>query len=820
MKVSLSWLREYIPIDLDSQEISDRLTMAGLEVDGVESLYDYLDNVIVAQVVEARQHPNADKLTCCVVDIGKGELSPIVCGAPNVREGMYVACALPGAVLPGGFKIKKSKLRGQPSHGMLCSAAELMLADDASGIMDLEGDFVAGSPLESALNLDDAVFEIDLTPNRPDCLSLIGVAREIGAFTEPQSKVTLPGVTFPESQMDSRCIHDFVSVEIEDPKLCPRYTAGMLFDVTVGPSPLWLKRRLEAVGLSSVNNVVDITNFVMMETGQPLHAFDYDNIAKSKIIIRTAGKPGDSPLAFTTLDSKVHQLDSEMLMICDGEKPVGIAGVMGGENSEITDATTRVLVESAYFNPVSIRRTAKRTGISSDASHRFERGVDPEGTMFALKRAVSLMAQLCSATIAGDLIDENPVKAQPVTIDMKAEALNVRLGTSFSLDEMARILASVEFGVEKNPNQEDEGLLRVHVPSFRVDVTRPEDLSEEVARLWGYNNIETSYPLVKAKGRPLNNRLVLRSKIRQAMPGFGFCEAINYNFIRRDACERMGIDGADKRTRMVEILNPISDQMAVLRTSIVPGLLESMARNTAQQVDTLQLFEIGKTFFDVAPGEQPEEVEVVGGLITGYRWDQTWYSKKEAVDFFDLKGVVQGLLDALQISGVVYERTDAEACPYFEPGYGAKIVKDGLVLGALGKIASGVGAAFGLKQDAYIFDLDMDSVEKAVPPSIQAVGLPKFPSISRDMTFIVSKRVEVGAMMDTISTFAQKQGLIEDYFLFDVFEGQNIGEDKKSLSFRIVYRSASKTLTEKNIKKIHDHLSQKLINDFNAGLPG
>ena len=820
MKVSLSWLREYIPIDLDPQEISDRLTMAGLEVDGVESLYDYLDNVVVAQVVEARQHPNADKLTCCAVDIGKGELAPIVCGAPNVREGMYVACARPGAVLPGDFKIKKSKLRGEPSHGMLCSAAELMLADDASGIMDLEGDLVAGTPLVSALKLDDAVFEIDLTPNRPDCLSLVGVAREIGAFTEPQNKVTLPDVAFTDSQMDSRSIHDFVSVEIEDPQLCPRYTAGMLFDVTVGPSPLWLKQRLEAVGLSSVNNVVDITNFVMMETGQPLHAFDYDNIAKSKIVVKTAGKPGDSPLEFTTLDSKVHKLDPEMLMICDGEKPVGIAGVMGGENSEITDATTRVLVESAYFNPVSIRRTAKRTGISSDASHRFERGVDPEGTMFALKRAVSLMAQVCSATIARELIDENPVKAQPVIIDMKPEALNVRLGTSFSADEMAQILTSVEFEVEKTPDPESEGVLRVHVPSFRVDVTRPEDLSEEVARLWGYNKIETSYPLVKAKGRPLSSRLALRGKIRQILPGFGFCEAINYNFIRKDACERLGIEGSDKRTRMVEILNPISDQMSVLRTSLLPGLLESMARNTAQQVDTLQLFEIGKTFFDVAPGEQPEEVEVVGGVITGYRLDQTWYSKKEAVDFFDLKGVVQGLLDALQISGVVYERTDAETCPYFESGYGAKVVKDGQVLGVLGKIASRVGTAFGLKQDAYVFELDMNSLEKSVPAAVQAVGLPKFPSISRDMTFIVSKRVEVGAMMEAISAFAQKQGLIEDYSLFDVFEGQNIGEDNKSLSFRVVYRSASKTLTEKNIKKIHDQLSQKLISDFNAGLPG
>jgi len=820
MKVSLSWLREYIPVDLDPKDLSDRLTMAGLEVDGVESLYGYLDKVVVAQVVQARQHPNADKLTCCTVDIGKGELFPIVCGAPNVREGMYVACALPGAVLPGDFKIKKSKLRGEPSHGMLCSAAELMLAHDASGIMDLDGEFVTGTPLESALKLTDAVLEIDLTPNRPDCLSLIGVAREIGAFTEPRNKVTLPDVTFPEAKMDSRDIHDFVSVQIEDPQLCPRYTAGMLFDVKVGPSPVWLKQRLEAVGLSCVNNVVDITNFVMMETGQPLHAFDYDDIAKSKIIVRTAGKPGDAPLEFTTLDSKVHNLDPEMLMICDGEKPVGIAGVMGGENSEITDATTRVLVESAYFNPVSIRRTAKRTGIASDASHRFERGVDPEGTLFALNRAVSLMAQFCSATIARGIIDENPVKTPPVTIDLSPKALNVRLGTSFSADEIAQILGSVEFGIDKKAAQKDDGLLQVHVPSFRVDVARPEDLSEEVARLWGYNKIETSYPLITAKGRVLASRPVLRGKIRQALAGFGFCEAINYNFIRKDACARMGIDGPDKRTRMVEILNPISDQMAVLRTSIVPGLLEAMARNTAKQVDTLQLFEIGKVFFDTAPGKQPEEVEVVGGLITGYRWDQTWYSKKEAVDFFDLKGVVQGVLASFQISGVLYERTETGTCPYFEPGYGARVVKDGLVLGTLGKIASGVGAAFGLKQDAYLFDLDMDSLEKALPQAIQAVGLPKFPSISRDMTFIVPKRVEVGVMIDTISAFAQKQGLIEDYFLFDVFEGSNIGEDKKSLSFRVVYRSASKTLTENNIKKIHEQLSQKIINDFQADLPG
>ncbi len=816
MKVSLSWLREYLPIDMDPQEISDRLTMAGLEVDGVENLYDYLDNVIVGQVVQARQHPNADKLTCCAVDVGREELVPIVCGAPNVKEGMFVACAQPGAVLPGDFKIKKSKLRGEPSHGMLCSAAELMLSSDAAGIMDLEGELTPGVPLETALKLTDAVFEIDLTPNRPDCLSVIGVAREIAAFHGFKNKVTFPDVTLPLDRRDDRDIRDYVSVEIHDPELCPRYTAGMVFDVKVGPSPLWLKQRLEAVGLSSINNVVDITNFVMMETGQPLHAFDYDNLAKHKIVVKTAGKPGDDPVEFTTLDSKSHKLDPEMLMICDGEKAVAIAGVMGGENSEIEETTTRVLVESAYFNPVSVRRTAKRTGIATDASHRFERGIDPEGTMFALERALCLMAQLCSATIAKGIIDENPVKAPPVCIDVSAEALNVRLGTDFSAEKIAEILESVAFVVEKNGNN----ALKVHVPSFRVDVTRPEDLSEEVARLWGYNNIETSYPVVLAKGRLLNPRLQLRSRIRQAMTGFGFCEAINYNFIREDACDRMGLDAQDKRRRMVEILNPISEQMAVLRTSLVPGLLDAMVRNTAKQNDTLELFEIGKVFFHKAEGEQPDEVESVAGLITGFRFDQTWYSKKEPVDFFDLKGLLQGLLDNLMIQGVRYEKADPATTPYFEAGYGAKIIKDGLVLGYIGKIASKVGVAFGLKQATFVFELDMDSLEKVVPEAIQAGSVPKFPAVSRDMTFIVDKNIEVGQILDIMAVFATKQALIETYFLFDVFEGDNIGRDKRSLSFRVVYRSATKTLTENNIKKIHAQLSQRILDTFDAGLPG
>ncbi len=816
MKVSLSWLRDYIPVDLDPQEMSDRLTMAGLEVDAVESLYDYLDKVVVGRVVEATQHPNADKLTCCGVDVGADELSPIVCGAPNVREGMFVACALPGAVLPGDFKIKKSKLRGEKSCGMLCSAAELLLNSDAAGIMDLEGEFVPGTPLETALALTDTVFEIDLTPNRPDCLSVIGVARETGAFTEPKNKVTLPDAGLPEDRIVSESIHDHASVEIKDPELCPRYTAGMLFDVKVGPSPHWLKQRLEFVGLTPINNVVDITNFVMMETGQPLHAFDYDNLAKGKIVVRAAGEPGGAPIEFTTLDSKVHKMDPEMLMICDGEKPVAIAGVMGGENSEISDTTTRVLVESAYFNPISVRRTAKRTGIGTDASHRFERGVDPEGTLFAMKRAVALMAELCDAKIADGVIDEHPLKPEPTLIELKVEALNVRLGTEFSADAIAKILESVEFSVENI----GDGRLAIGVPTFRVDVTRPEDLSEEVARLWGYNNIKTSYPPVPAKGKVLSPRLLLRRKIRQTMTGFSFYEAINYNFIHEDSCNRLGLSEGDARQSVEEILNPISDQMSVLRTSLVPGLLETMRRNTAQQADTLRVFEVGKVFFATAKGEQPKEVEMVGGLITGNRSDQTWFSKKESMDFFDLKGVVQGLLDDLFVTDVAYVKIDDNSCPYFETGYGACVVKNGKTICTLGKINGQVLKTYGLKQDAFVFDMDMELLQDAMPEAIQAEPLSRFPSVSRDMTLIVDNGVEVGAILEDVKNFAKKQALIEDYFLFDVFEGEAIGMGKKSLSFRVVYRSANKTLTEKNIKKVHANLSKRVLDTFNASLPG
>ncbi len=811
MKVSLSWLKEYVSVDLDVDDMAAKLTMAGLEVDAVEERYDYLANIVIARVDEVKKHPNADKLSVCKVNAGGNDSIQIVCGAPNVREGMFVPCALPGAVLPGDLKIKKGKLRGEVSQGMLCSASELRLNTDASGIMDLEGDFIAGTPLEDALKISDTVFEIDLTPNRPDCLSYIGVAREVAAFTDPRQKVMLPDYSLPEDKIGSVSIHDHAKVEIMDPDLCPRYSAGLLVDIKVEPSPFWLQEKLESIGLTPVNNVVDITNFIMMETGQPLHAFDFDEVAKGKIIVRRAGNDKE----FTTLDSKVHTLESDMLMICDGQRPVALAGVMGGENSEISDTTTRVLIESAYFNPVSIRKTAKKTGIATDASHRFERGVDPDGTVNALKRAVSLMAQICNATIAKDLIDEHPNKPVPIKIDLNTDALNIRLGTDFDTDKIKEFLASVEFDVEKTEDKR----LTVGVPSFRVDVLRPEDLSEEVARLWGYNNIQTSYPLVPAKGKVLNPKIALREKIRQTLTGFSFFEAINYNFIHENSCNRLNLSDTDKRRQVETILNPISDQMSVLRSSLVPGLLETMKKNISQQTDTLKFFEIGKIFIATQKGSLPEEIERLAGLITGSRTESSWYSKKTGVDFFDLKGVIEGLLNALMIGNIGFEKIEDGSCPYYQNGYAAYVKSGDTLMGTLGKIDEKVLKNYGLKQDAFVFDFSLNGIQELIPKSLTALPLPKFPSVSRDLTLIVDRSVTVGAILNQIELISKKQSLIEKVFLFDVYEGQPLPEGKKSLSFRVVYRSASKTLKEKNIKKLHVNISKTIIDQFNADLP-
>ena len=811
MKVSLSWLKEYTSVDIEPTEMAAKLTMAGLEVESFYDRYAYLDKVVVARVVETKKHPNADKLTCCSVNVGNDEIKNIVCGAPNVREGLVVPCAIIGAVLPGDFKIKKSKLRGEVSEGMLCSSSELKLDSIFSGIMELDQNLVPGTPLADALGLSDYIFDIDLTPNRPDCLSMTGVAREIAAFKRPAEKLFIPKADLDGKIRETSFIDDFAKVDIIDSDLCPRYTAGLVLDVKVKPSPFWLRQRLEAIEMNPVNNIVDITNFVMMETGQPLHAFDFDLISEGRIEVRKAG----DDKKFTTLDGKEHDLEPDMLMICDGKGPVAVAGVMGGENSEISEKTTRVLVESAYFNPVSVRKTSKRTGIITDASHRFERGVDPCNTKNVLKRALALMADIGDGAIVKGIIDEHPVKKPLTEIMLDINSLNKRLGTNFSSKEISEFLESVEFKVTRV----NDTVLKVIVPCFRVDVSRPEDLSEEVARLWGYDNIKTSFPEIPAQGGKLSPVITLRENIREIMNGVGFSEAVNYSFISSDFCDKLLLNSGDKKRNVETILNPISDEMSVLRTSLLPGLLDTMRRNNYQQIDNLKLFETGHVFFAVQKGVQPEEKEMAAALWTGGKSELSWHSKKIDSDFFDMKGAVEGLLNGLGISNLVFSRANDKEFPYLKKGYAAVITKKDEQLGSIGQINSRVLNDFSLKQDTFVFELDMESLLKALPESIQAVAIPKFPSLSRDITIIVDKDVEAGAVISEIKGLMEKNPLIEDVFLFDVYEGKPLCENKKSLSLRVVYRSWEKTLKEKMVKGVHNHISKLIIDKFKADLP-
>ncbi|MFW5636914.1 MAG: phenylalanine--tRNA ligase subunit beta [Thermodesulfobacteriota bacterium] len=803
MKVSLSWLSRYLPVEMPAADIAEALTMAGLEVDSVFDRYAYLNTVRVGRVAAVHPHPNADKLKLCEVTIGD-RTHRVVCGAPNVRPDMLAPLALPGTLFPNGLLLEQSVIRGQASEGMLCSEGELELGPDRSGIMDLDPDSTVGAPLTEALNLHDPVIEIDLTPNRPDCLSLLGIAREVAAIQGNR-------VTYPEARLSENAgeITGKTSVTIEDPDHCPRYAARMVEGITIGPSPFWLQDRLLSVGLRPINNIVDITNFVMMETGQPLHAFDFDHLEEHRIVVRTANE-GEK---FTTLDGKERTLASDMLMICDGKKPVAVGGVMGGLNSEIENTTTRVLIESAYFDPVSIRRTAKRLGLGTDASHRFERGVDPDGILAALDRAAHLMVEIGGGALVDGLIDERPkiVENRPVTLNVSRT--NRVLGIDLDADRIADLLRSIEFGVEKEgPNG-----LTVTVPSFRVDVTRPEDLMEEVARLWGYNRIPVTSPAMPAEAVRPTPRMTARNRIKDLMSGYGFAEAVNYSFIDRGACDKLRLKEDDPRRRLLEILNPLTEEQTVMRTSLIPGLLETMGRNLAWQMRNLRLFEIGKTFVSNGQEALPDETEMLAGLLTGAIHEGTWHTEERPTDFFDLKGTAEALLNALSLPDLRFTAMDDTDCTYTRPGYTARILAGDQDLGLLGEVHPTTLKAYDLKQTAFIVELNLDRLIPLISDEKQARPIPRFPSVARDITIIVDRSVEADDLLRSVLEMDEE--LVEDLFLFDLYEGENIPQGRKSVSFRIIYRSALETLEDEAVTGIHQRISDMLLKKYNAAFP-
>jgi phenylalanyl-tRNA synthetase beta chain len=807
MKISLNWLKTYVPIQMDVDALADALTMTGLEVEAAYDRYDYLKTVVVGRVVSISPHPDSARLQCCVVDSGNARI-PVVCGAPNVHVNCLSALALPGTQLPDGTVIEASTIRGADSAGMLCSEGELGLGPDRSGIMILPQDLLAsvavGRSLASVLDISDRVLEIGLTPNRSDCLSMVGIAREVAAIQK--NALTYPEINLPEGKGD---IRQMTSVSILAPEHCPRYAARILTGATVGPSPHWLCDRLISVGIRPINNVVDITNFVMMETGQPLHAFDFDRLAGHRIVVRTA-LPGES---FTTLDHKSRTLTADMLMICDGEKSVAIAGVMGGHNSEIEPSTQSILIESACFDPTSIRKTSKYFGLSTDASHRFERGVDPEGTVFALDRAAALMADICGGALIEGIIDERPVVREQKPIVLSAGAANRLLGTDIDSAAMDGLLESIGFTVETlNPDQR-----RVVPPSFRVDVSRPVDLVEEIARLSGYEKIPTTFPVISegsTRSFPSQNP---REQTLQLMTGFGFSETITYSFVHPQSCAFLNLEPGDPRMRALSVLNPLSEDQGVMRTSLIPGILETAFRNISQQSRNLKLFEIGNVFFSNGQDVLPDEVEMLSGLWTGSRQEASWHAPETACDFYDLKGVVEALLAALHIHDIRFSGSAALSCPYLKPGYAAGIQCGRQVAGYIGQVHPETLSRYNIKQPAYVFEIDIQKLFDSVPDVHQTAAIPRFPAVARDMTLILSKTLESGSIIEMVQKMHDP--LVERIMLFDVFEGGHLPLDKKSLSFRLIYRSADGTLEDEAVNSLHKSISDKLIQEFDAALP-
>lgn len=811
MKFTIDWLNEYVNTDgITPAELADHLTMLGLEVDTVTELFQELASVKTALVLSVAPHPDADNLSLCQVSVGTETLQ-IVCGAPNVRPGLATPIALPGTTLPGGIKIKKSKVRGVESLGMLCSERELGLGSGHSGIMELPEGTPHGQSFVQALGLQDTLVEVDLTPNRPDCASVIGIAREVaGVIRRP--------LTLPVDQAGVQSDQALFSVDIESFELCPRYAARLITGVTIAPSPWWLRRRLLSIGLRPINNVVDITNLVMMEYGQPLHAFDFDKLAGRKIVVR---HPRMDELDFTTLDGVERKLDPEMLMICDGARPVAVAGIMGGMNSEVSDSTTAILLESACFNPISVRKTARKLNLLSEASYRFERGVDPGGCVTAMERAVRLLCEVAGGTAAPGGVDQYGGQRPLNTLVLRISRTAELLGISLSSEKIAKVLSSIGFRCQGK----DTDSLWVGVPSFRVDIEREVDLVEEVARLIGYNTIPATLPAVHLSYPEQDSSRQIKTRIGTLLTGIGYSEAINYSFTTEKHLRGLGLADSDPRCRWVRLLNPLSEEQSVMRTMLLPGLLENVLRNVSFQKNAVKLFEVGKVFTPKGENEQPLEQTRFAGVLSGNRFGEAsaYHFKEQAVDFLDAKGAVEYLLDGLRLLGAgeasvlrfaLPEQNRME--PFCDPLQCLVITKGEQEVGCVARILPDVLRKFGIKQDVFFFDLDFDALcqLQAVPKIFSA--LPVFPAVGRDIAMLVPENVAAGALVEAV--LAAREPLIERCEIFDVYRGDSVQPGYKSVALSVTYRSSQKTLTEKNVEKVHMKIVNMLSSQFEGTL--
>ncbi len=799
MLVSAKWLREYVDFPMTVTELGERLTMVGLELEGIEERPRALKQVVTARVESVSKHPQADRLQLCEMSTGT-QTYRVVCGAPNVVASAVVPLALAGAKLPSGISIQETSVRGQYSQGMLCSQRELGLGDDAGGIWLLPPGTRVGVLLAEALGINDTVLDVAVTPNRPDCLSVVGIAREVAAICGKQ--LQYPVSTCNETGPP---VETLGAVAIDDPVGCPRYAARIVDGVRIGPSPEWLRNRLESAGIRSINNMVDVTNFVLLELGQPLHAFDFDRLAEHRIVVRRA-QLGER---FTTLDGSERSLHEDTLLICDGRRPVAIAGVMGGLNSEITAETTRVLIESAFFQPQGIRRTSKKLGLRTESSYRFERGVDPEGVIRAVDRAAQLMLEVGGGRLAAGRIDVYPGPISQPNLTLPVDRTNRFLGTQLTAAQMAKTLASIEMEVEFL----DDNRLRVVPPSFRQDVSREVDLMEEIARLAGYNTIPSTCPEASVFSNVPDDHLIVRETVRDALAGFGFVETITYSFVSQASLEQLRLSKDDHRIRTLKLQNPLSEDQTVMRTSLIPGLLATARRNIDHRNLDLRIYELSKVFLTTM-NELPEERYHLAGLMTGLRRPQLLYGAEDKIEYPDVKGVVEGLLGIFHIHGCRFRQEALE--PYLDPWASTAVFHGDQRLGTLGRLHAEVERGWDLKAPVFLLELDFERLFglRGARPLYEA--LPKFPSVTRDMALVVDDTLAVQLPMDFISD--QRLPLLEMVEIFDLYRNLQLGKGKKSVGYRLVYRAPDRSLTDEEVNVIHADLVRRVLKTFRAVL--
>lgn len=785
MKVSYRWLREYVETDLAPRAVADRLTNAGLEVAEAAPLVTGLRGVVVGEVEAVERElgttESGHRLVLLRVSTGDRQWS-VVCGAPNAVPGVRAAFAPPGATLPGGREIGRLRIRGATSAGMLCSERELGIGEDADGILLLAADAPRGADLVTYLGLDDWILEVEVTPNRPDCLSVVGVAREVAALTGAPFR--FPVIALKEGEADAGSL---AAVEVEEPELCPRYAARLITGLTVAPSPPWLAQRLRAAGLRPINNLVDVTNYVLWELGHPLHAFDYDTLAGRKIVVRRA-RPGER---LTTLDGQDRACAESMLLIADAERGIGLAGIMGGANTEVTEGTTSVLLESAYFNPASIRRTSRSLGLATEAAYRFERGADIEGLREALDRAAQLMAELGGGVVARGVLDAYPSPRPHPRIALRLERIERVIGACPDRAEVFRILQGLGFAVDDA--QEPPAIV---VPSFRRDVSMEDDLVEEVIRVWGYDRIPSTLPggsltLVR---RPASLRR--EARVRQALAAMGLSEVITMSLVDPDVLRLLGWDPASPE--LLALRNPLSRERSILRPSLVPGLLEVVATNRHRQSPDVRCFEVGRVFRAGGPEGLAREEVRVGVALTGLRARRAWHAGRDGVDLYDAKGMAEQVLAALGVeAGDVREG----ALPFLEEGRAGEFLVAGEAVGWFGELAPGPQERYDLPGPVFLAELGLDRLGALPPRPVRYQALPRFPAVQRDVAFVMPGDLSVARVEAEI----RRQGgaLLKGVALFDVYDGQGVEAGKRSVAWSLTFQAEDRTLTDGEVNVLH-----------------